>query len=258
MKNLKAVIGTIACAVMIAGSALTVNAEEGTEIANAPVNAEDRSREVELIPGVTPDILDVVTQTTPGGINIYGYQPAGGYNPFTGELLCEQWHPEYLAAIDVMGITNEMSQYDKCVTIANYLCEHLEYGEGPGEGHLALKYGKTACGGYASAFQNICLALGIKCEYISSAEMVHAWNKVYIDGTTYYVDVTWMDTGSRSKEYLMSTTLWGDHTGGVIAEINNPYSSIFDINPEANEAGKFTAVNEDSSEVTITYTPGNR
>ncbi len=251
MKNLKAVIGTIACAVMIAGSALTVNAEEGTVIANAV-------REGELIPGVTPEIMNVVTQTTPGGINIYGYEPTGGVNPFTGELLCCQWHPEYLAAIDAMGITNEMSQYDKCVTVANYLCDHIEYATKDGQighqfGYLALKDGTAVCGGYVDAFQNICLALGIECQYIGSHEkMNHGWNEVYIDGTTYYVDVTWMDTGSRSKEYLMSTTLWPDHIGGEPEH-------IVDINMFEQPYSVTTATNElDGSEVTITYTPGNR
>ncbi len=250
MKNLKAVIGTIACAVMIAGSALTVNAEEGTEIANTPVNANDKSREYEGIRGVTPEIMNTVTQTTPGGINIYGYQPGYGVNPITGEFLCHQWAPEYLTAIDAMGVTNEMSQYDKCVTIANYLCEVLEYGGGQ-FGQIALAEGGAACGGYANAFQEICLALGIKCEYIGSDEMNHAWNEVYIDGVTYYVDVTWMDTVHDNK-YLMSTTLWPDHTGG---KAEHPIdANIFD-----DQFGKISATNElDGSEVTITYTPANR
>ncbi len=249
MKNLKAVIGTIACAVMIAGSALTVNAEEGTVIANAV-------REGESIRGVTPEIMNVVTQTTPRGINIYGYQPEHGVNPITGEFLCHQWEPEYLTAIDAMGITNEMSQYDKCVTVANYLCDHIEYATKDGQighqfGYLALKDGTAVCGGYVDAFQKICLALGIKCEYIGSDEMCHAWNEVYIDGVTYYVDVTYMDTGRRSKEYLMSTTLWGDHTGGVARPI--------DVNIFDDPFGEISATNElDGSEVTITYTPGNR
>lgn len=257
MKNLKAVIGTIACAVMIAGSAMTVCAEEGTEITNAPDDALITVREGEGIRGVTPEIMNVVTQTTPGGINIYGYEPTGGVNPFTGELLCCQWQPEYLTAIDAMGVTNEMSQYDKCVTIANYLCDHIEYATKDGQighqfGFMALKDGTAVCGGYADAFQKICLALGIKCEYIGSIEMNHGWNEVYIDGTTYYVDVTYMDTGNRSKEYLMSTTLWTDHTGGKPEH-------IVDINMFEQPYSVTTATNElDGSEVTITYTPANR
>lgn len=52
---------------------------------------------------------------TPGGVIIYGcYYDDGQY--------MENFPVEYLLAIDAAGITNEMSDYEKCVRINNYLC----------------------------------------------------------------------------------------------------------------------------------------
>ena len=59
--------------------------------------------------------------TTPGGVIIYGcYHDDGQY--------MTDFPVEYLLAIDAAGITNEMSDYEKCVRINDYLCAVAEYG----------------------------------------------------------------------------------------------------------------------------------
>lgn len=199
-KNLKTVINTIACAIMIAGSAMTVCAEEPkTEI----------------------------TQVTPGGVNIYGYEMTSHVDPMTRTRVSKEWSPVYIAAIDAAGITNEMSDYDKAVAIANYLCNALEYDHALAEsesglsyieesidqnGDVALTKGSGVCGHYADAFEDLCRMVNIECYTVhgTAGGGFHGWNEIHINGTTYYTDVTWLDT-TKNSEYLMSQTEWSDH-----------------------------------------------
>ena len=70
--------------------------------------------------------------------------------------------------------------------------------------HLAWGYG--VCQDYAELFQSMCIQAGIPCQLVTG-EPNHAWNRVYIDGSWLYVDVTWDDpTGSSPtllQEYFL-------------------------------------------------------
>lgn len=48
------------------------------------------------------------------------------------------------------------------------------------------------CYHYASMFRDMCLAVGIPCEYVSDNN--HAWNVNTVDGVRYKFDSTWNDT----------------------------------------------------------------
>ena len=62
-----------------------------------------------------------------------------------------------------------------------------------------LVNGRCVCAGYAKAFKLIMDRLCIPCVYVigwgtpdpSEDDVGHAWNRVVIDGESYYVDVTW-------------------------------------------------------------------
>lgn len=57
----------------------------------------------------------------------------------------------------------------------------------------------TVCSGYARTYNYILQKLGVPVRNISYIAGEHEWNQVYIDGTWYNVDVTWMDDwGNRS------------------------------------------------------------
>lgn len=174
------------------------------------------------------------TGVTPNGVIVYDYY----VNDLTGAY--EAYPAEYLLAIDAAGITNEMTDYEKCVRINNYLCAVLEYGSTGGfeaykdraltreevlasfsamssKGIGALKTGKAICSGYTDAFQTMAGMLGMDC-YILNGNITqptgevesHAWNMVVADGVPYYVDVTWNDCLGNDA-YLMSPTGWADH-----------------------------------------------
>ena len=76
------------------------------------------------------------------------------------------------------------------------------YGFDPYTAESALVYGETVCQGYSSAFMLGMAKLGIPCEMVGSN--THAWNRVYIDGSWYNVDVTWDDSGSTDKYFMKS------------------------------------------------------
>ena len=105
-----------------------------------------------------------------------------------------------------------MNEREAVVAINNYVCRYLTYDNNAIGLYQALKEGRAICGGYASMFNAICRYAGIECYEESgyaSSGVPHAWNKVKIGGTWYYVDPTWND--STNNEYLLSTTLWSDH-----------------------------------------------
>lgn len=222
-KLLKTTVMTLTlCLSLSFGAVLTANAEDLSE-------AEKQNLAFKDCP---------VTQVTPGGVNIYGYEDLGITNPLTGEIGSRDWPAIYVNAIDAAGITNEMSDYDKAVAIANYLCGALEYDHAHSgiweedkresetvtgnatHGNVALAKGLGVCGHYADAFEDLCCMVNVECYGVGGTTTngagntdPHEWNEIHIGGTVYYTDVTWLDSSKDSK-YLMSTTEWSDHHRG--------------------------------------------
>lgn len=180
----------------------------------------------QFVEGVIP------TAVTPGGVIVYGCY----YDDFPFTIYTLDFPVEYLLAIDAAGITNEMTDYEKCVRINNYLCEVAEYGQADTtfltmftvgdlitldqfllslrstsvSGVGLLQNGKAVCSGYADAFQTMTSMLGMESCIMSSDSLNHSWNVVMADGVPYFVDVTWNDS-TGTDNYLMSPVLWEDH-----------------------------------------------
>lgn len=80
-------------------------------------------------------------------------------------------------------------------------------------------YGTGVCQGYATLFKHLCQHSGLECVMVVGTTTAgHAWNKVAADGTSYFVDVTFYDTGDCDPKYMMSAELWPDH---VLEEYND-------------------------------------
>lgn len=226
---------------MLIGSTLTVSAEETAPAAPTGYTYNRADGTAEWREGAVPAVGDnglpvyirlrtdgsvgvlEMSGITPGGVPVYGYF----YKLYTPEQVALLYN-----AIDAAGITNEMSQYDKCVAINNYVCAVMTYGQpapdpsisGPAaleqDGLKALQRGGIGvCGHYTDLYQTMCEAIGITCRRAlgtannGQATGSHGWNEVVIDGKVYYVDSTWNDTPAGNR-YLMSETLWSDHTFG--------------------------------------------
>ena len=78
---------------------------------------------------------------------------------------------------------------------------------------------KAVCAGYADFFKMVCDNMNIPCQYISGladngVEIGgHAWNRVKLGGTWYYIDTCW-NACLKNNNYYLSRTLWSDHTVG--------------------------------------------
>lgn len=184
----------------------------------------------------------VPVTVTPGGVFIYGCYYEGNAASVL-PVYTMDFPIEYLLAIDAAGITNEMSDYEKCVRINDYLCASVEYGVPETQPHIAVEadgginifdtgnygldlfwYGKGVCAGYADAFQTMTSMLGIESYVWCSGSLNHAWNAVVIEDVTYFVDVTWNDNEDYPNRYLMSTELWADHdVADIIIDGASPY-----------------------------------
>ena len=105
-------------------------------------------------------------------------------------------------------ITDEMSDYDRILSIYTYMCENVTYDyerrdddstEIEHSAYAALCEGKAVCQGYAAAVYRLMLMAGIDCRVIVGAVdgTGHAWNIVKLDGKYYYMDSTF-DAGNIS------------------------------------------------------------
>ncbi len=136
----------------------------------------------------------------------------GGFTPVIDDTTSRAYHI-YQYAKDVLRdiISDDMNEYQKVLSIFDYLCDSLVYD------YYALYDSNTinmnfaafyldgvfldtnkmvVCDGYAKAFSMLCNMEGIDCiritglMYAGVTNSGHAWNKVKVDGTWYLVDVT--------------------------------------------------------------------
>ncbi len=110
---------------------------------------------------------------------------------------------------DLSDVEKALLLHDRLIANCVYDYEHVDnngtYEEKPEvySGYAAIVNKLAVCGGYASAYQYLLTQVGIKCEYVNSQELDHAWNIVYIDDIPYHVDTTWDDdTEADAKGYV--------------------------------------------------------
>ena len=103
-------------------------------------------------------------------------------------------------------VDDTMTDLQKALTIHDYICSYAVYPQiydANGNYSSALDldiyhsaYGffkdyNAVCAGYTLTFSYLMKQLGIDCEYVSSGDMEHAWNKIKIDGNWYNIDITY-------------------------------------------------------------------
>lgn len=89
----------------------------------------------------------------------------------------------------VFGWLKSKPDYVKVREVARWMNGHITYGQYTSDGtKLGMETG--VCANTASLFYDLMWYLGVKCEYITSHELNHAWNVVQLDGYWYSVDVT--------------------------------------------------------------------
>jgi len=105
-----------------------------------------------------------------------------------------------------------MEDWQIALALHDHLIANAEYDETllKTSSYDLLVEGTAVCSGYASAYQDLLLRVGIECRYVVSEKMDHAWNLVKIDGKWYHVDLTWDDptpdgAGYVSHRYFLRT-----------------------------------------------------
>lgn len=180
-------------------------------------------------PATTPSATSSETKTFSNGVTFVNC----GYTPNGLKIWCASWDTSgtwsdnMIAAYDAVGLTNDMSDYDKAVAINNYICRVVEYDNDfyngvvryrPASevGRNCLTSGRGMCGDYAEAFDCLCTMAGVYSNVVygtgtnAAGTGAHVWNYVLIGDTKYWVDPCWND--SSNNAYLMSTTPFSDHT----------------------------------------------
>lgn len=135
------------------------------------------------------------------------------------------WPTYLIEALEESGVTADMSEYDKAVTLHDYLCEVLEYDESPDGFYTtydALHLGQAVGLGYANTYRSLLLMVGISNDVIegnfltetTKQVMPHAWNVLHIEDKDFYTDLFWDDYRSNEK-YKMKfyDTFKQDHAG---------------------------------------------
>lgn len=119
---------------------------------------------------------------------------------FTYRFSCEEMsnmnRAAEAAANEIMlGVTDEMTTYDKLKYFHDYLITHCESDSEDAYANTiygALVRGKALCEGYAKSFSYLCNKAGIENIIVTGeTDTAHMWNMVKIDGNWYHVDVTW-------------------------------------------------------------------
>lgn len=105
-----------------------------------------------------------------------------------------------LSAIDeatceiLWQIDEDMSDFEKVMTVHDYMVLHYEYDESLVEHTTRIMVSKTGvCQSYALAFNHLMNQLDIPSTFVTSNAMEHGWNLVQIDGEWYHIDLTWDD-----------------------------------------------------------------
>lgn len=239
-KRLMRLIAAAMMVCMMAGSMLTANAKEiagatylGIDFMDSPVAATTPAALARTMTNAQVKATFPVHCVTPGGLNIYGWY----YDDMNTGRMLPDIPAVYVKAIDETGVTNEMSDYEKCIAIINYLTPRMRYDRqatdmaiinsinnnmpvpglsGNGKiyswklGEFSLLTGVGTCQSFSDAFLNMTGMLGIPCNTVKANSLDHAWNEVYIDGVTYYVDIT-AAVSSGNPAAAISPVLWADH-----------------------------------------------
>ena len=120
------------------------------------------------------------------------------YTADTAEL--EAQRAEYYQALNriVAQVDKNWTDVQKALFVNDYLTSTVIYDQTllHHDAYSLLVNQTGVCQAYALAYRAIMEELGIPAIMVSSAQMNHAWNEIYVNDHWYHVDVTWNDPDS--------------------------------------------------------------
>lgn len=119
------------------------------------------------------------------------------------------------AACKDIGLYTGMSQFEAVKAINEWMRAYFEYELEHYKTMDCFKTQKAQCLGYARVFLSICKYVGIEAECVTGCvghedgycDACHAWNRVKLNDTWYYLDVCWNDEGIPNR-YFLTEELW--------------------------------------------------
>ena len=123
---------------------------------------------------------------------------------------------EYMNGIasEVTACIAGLSEYDSYAYIYNYINTYTQYGKAEGVDDQTISgvflHGLAVCAGYSRAFKFLCDKAGLFCinvygdsyNYDMTEGGPHVWNMIRVDGSYYWVDVTWGDTEMERTDHM--------------------------------------------------------
>lgn len=106
-----------------------------------------------------------------------------------------------------------LCQYEKAREVHNYLIRNVQYdfSDNAYKSYGALVEGRAVCQGYSLAYREVLLHLEMKCNVLigTTSQGLHAWNLVTVNGTGYFIDVTFddKDDGKVYYDWFMLTAI---------------------------------------------------
>ena len=103
------------------------------------------------------------------------------------------------------GITDDYEKLRISCEIIMHLAEYDINGFNTQNIDSVFMWGKTVCGGYARAFKYLANSIGIDCKFVVgyADDVYHAWNKVYVNGEEFCIDVTWCDAKGNLDLFMV-------------------------------------------------------
>lgn len=164
------------------------------------------------------------------------------------------------------GLPENASQYDKVKYVYEYLIHHTEYNlQAENNQNICSVFlnGESVCQGYAKATQYLLNRLDVDVTLVSGRVENgegHAWNLVWIDGNSYYVDTTWGDASYQTTagpeedvlqnspinyDYLCVTTAQLERTHQIDSVVGLPECTATEANYYVKEGACFTEYDEE-------------
>lgn len=106
------------------------------------------------------------------------------------------------------NIKNDMNEFEKILTLHDYLVNQITYTENLENSHNvygALVNGQAVCEGYAESFAMLLTETGIENYLVSGDDLntvdniIHVWNLVKFEDGLYHIDITWDDIDDGHK-----------------------------------------------------------
>ena len=144
------------------------------------------------------------------GYYVYEFQPA---YINTAEEAAQYYSAIKAECDEVVAKASQLgTDVEKLLYVHNYLVDTVTYdttyNDNQNNIYGSIYLNSSMCEGYAAAFAYITTRLGLTTYVITSTEIGHAWNLVYLDGYYYHIDCTW-DDPTISNPNLISNPLSG-------------------------------------------------